>query len=442
MEEDLYSGIDGGTTAEGLYADLFAETAVSGHHETYLQHKVNELEELLREREAELQVLRSKLCARDQELAKVAAERDTLLRNISCLFNTAKEEMARKQAEINTLRAELAQCSHQHPQQQHLPQQQAGTCLPRQHGSGDSMRPGPHVAPPQWARDSGSQPVRPHQPPQEPPRPRLEGQEAAADAAGRKRSRDGSEERELQQQQPADGHWRSRPHAEDSGSKRSRCDGYGAEASRGAAAGAERSAGSASPGHEVRRSDGGLRRSAMADRSEPGYRASSGGGSSRSDVTMWRRDTSAPRDLGPDGRCSEAGASGELRRDERGSELRRDERGSELRRDERGSELRRDERGSELRRDERGSEHHRSREREERWEAERSRDRRLEGRDPDRGSGREVERGRDEQREGRPGRESGWETERGRERYKGGCDPRDSWRPRDDGRRTGDPDRR
>ncbi|GIM16760.1 hypothetical protein Vretimale_19351 [Volvox reticuliferus] len=100
MEDDLYGCEETTTVAGGslectLYEGLFVGQSSLGHHEAYLQHKVN-------------------------ELLNVTAERDVLLRNISCLYNTAKEEMARKQAEINSLRADLAAAR----QQQHHAQQQ------------------------------------------------------------------------------------------------------------------------------------------------------------------------------------------------------------------------------------------------------------------------------------------------------------------------------
>ncbi|KAG2425881.1 hypothetical protein HYH02_014944 [Chlamydomonas schloesseri] len=90
-----------------LYEGLFAGSVQAASGDTYLQHKVNELEELLREKTAEAASLRDKLNARDQQISDLTAERDTLLRNISVLFNTAKEEMARKLAEIAQLRVEL-----------------------------------------------------------------------------------------------------------------------------------------------------------------------------------------------------------------------------------------------------------------------------------------------------------------------------------------------
>ncbi|GLC50825.1 hypothetical protein PLESTB_000436200 [Pleodorina starrii] len=130
MEDDLYGGIEKATVAEGaldatLYEGLFAGQSSSGHHEQYLQNKVNELEDLLRERNSEVQTLKAQLLDRNTKLLDVTSERDILLRNISCLYNTAKEEMARKQAEINSLRAEVAnakQQHHHHPQVQRPPQ--------------------------------------------------------------------------------------------------------------------------------------------------------------------------------------------------------------------------------------------------------------------------------------------------------------------------------
>ncbi|EFJ48645.1 hypothetical protein VOLCADRAFT_117560 [Volvox carteri f. nagariensis] len=128
MEDDLYGDISEAAIAEGpvdvtLYEGLFAGPSSSGHHETYLQNKINELEELLRERKLEVQALRSQLQERDQQLLNVTTERDILMRNISCLFKTAKEEMTRKQAEINSLRAEVAVAKQQ--QQQPRPQQRS-----------------------------------------------------------------------------------------------------------------------------------------------------------------------------------------------------------------------------------------------------------------------------------------------------------------------------
>lgn len=57
------------------------------------------------------------------QLAAVTTERDVLLRNISCLYHTAKAELARRTAEITNLRTELFTLSTAggaHQQQQHL----------------------------------------------------------------------------------------------------------------------------------------------------------------------------------------------------------------------------------------------------------------------------------------------------------------------------------
>ncbi|GLI69243.1 hypothetical protein VaNZ11_013819 [Volvox africanus] len=135
MEDDLYGCVETATVAEGslestLYEGLFLGLSSFGHHEAYLQHKVDELEGLVRERNEELHTLKGQLEDRNQQLLNVTAERDVLLRNISCLYNTAKEEMARKQAEINSLRADIATARQQQQHAQRPMQRDLHLCCP------------------------------------------------------------------------------------------------------------------------------------------------------------------------------------------------------------------------------------------------------------------------------------------------------------------------
>lgn len=93
----------------GLYDDLFV--GASAGQDNYLQDRVQELEEALTQQQQELRALRGALQERDRQFEAVTKERDTLLRNISMLYNTAKAEMARKQGEITNLRAEATRAS-------------------------------------------------------------------------------------------------------------------------------------------------------------------------------------------------------------------------------------------------------------------------------------------------------------------------------------------
>ncbi|PNH03400.1 hypothetical protein TSOC_010536, partial [Tetrabaena socialis] len=188
------------------------------------------LEERLLAQKVEVEGLKSKLEGRDQQMAQVTFERDTLLRNISCLFNTAKEEMARKQLEINNLRTELAQAKQQLPPPPPLPHCSRASLgvLPngmapaqfeQQHMQRGLPRPLPPRAP---LPPAGG---RSHQPAQLAGMSGGPGKAAAragSGSTGSKRGREGSSDREEQRSSDHDGGRDRGGLKETGGSKRQR----------------------------------------------------------------------------------------------------------------------------------------------------------------------------------------------------------------------------
>ncbi|DBA76549.1 TPA: hypothetical protein ACH3X2_008605 [Trebouxia sp. C0005] len=85
-----------------LYGDL-----ITGHTEEGQGHFRAEAEELrskLQTKEEDMQKLQAELDKALAETARLSKERETLVRNISCLFKTAQMEIQRKDAELKQLR--------------------------------------------------------------------------------------------------------------------------------------------------------------------------------------------------------------------------------------------------------------------------------------------------------------------------------------------------
>ena len=105
-EEDLYGDVirvnetkeeKGGNARADADA---AAAAVSGKEE---DAKLTQEEENGGRRGDVLQLTR-KLAEAEEEIAKMRAERNILVKNMSCIFKTAREEIARKDAIIDDLR--------------------------------------------------------------------------------------------------------------------------------------------------------------------------------------------------------------------------------------------------------------------------------------------------------------------------------------------------
>ncbi|KAK3258018.1 hypothetical protein CYMTET_32919 [Cymbomonas tetramitiformis] len=85
---------------EDLYGDLYNE---SGEGDTLLTVKNTELKESLEKTQAVVTELTAKTTSLEEQVTILTEERTTLVRNISCLFKTAKEEISRKEDLISEL---------------------------------------------------------------------------------------------------------------------------------------------------------------------------------------------------------------------------------------------------------------------------------------------------------------------------------------------------
>lgn len=91
-----------GNEDDDLYGDL-----LKGHTEEGQGHYRAEAEELkskLQAKEQQMQQLQTALEGSQAETARLLKERETLVRNISCLFKTAQLEIQRKDSELKQLR--------------------------------------------------------------------------------------------------------------------------------------------------------------------------------------------------------------------------------------------------------------------------------------------------------------------------------------------------
>lgn len=95
-----------GNEDDDLYGDL-----LTGHTEEGQGHyraKAEELTSKLQATEEQMQQLQTQLETTQAEQARLVKERETLVRNISCLFKTAQLEIQRKDSELKQLRDRLS----------------------------------------------------------------------------------------------------------------------------------------------------------------------------------------------------------------------------------------------------------------------------------------------------------------------------------------------
>lgn len=85
-----------------LYGDLITGHAAEG--QGHYRAETEELRSKLQAKEEDMQQLQAKLNKALAETARLSKERETLVRNISCLFKTAQMEIQRKDAELKQLR--------------------------------------------------------------------------------------------------------------------------------------------------------------------------------------------------------------------------------------------------------------------------------------------------------------------------------------------------
>lgn len=88
-----------------LYGDLLGDDPGQG---TLLKTQVAELSHRTKQQEQRITVLENETQSLRQQVAMLSQERDALATNISSLYNTAKLEMQRKDAEIKDLRQRLS----------------------------------------------------------------------------------------------------------------------------------------------------------------------------------------------------------------------------------------------------------------------------------------------------------------------------------------------
>ncbi|BDA42727.1 hypothetical protein COCOBI_03-6200 [Coccomyxa sp. Obi] len=116
MDEEVdYDGYDeeehtaisnaGEEEAEELYGDLFAH---DGAGEGLLPIQTAELRRRTEEQEAVIEELKARLEAAEAERDELREERETLVRNISCIFRTAQLELQRKDDQLKELRQSAA----------------------------------------------------------------------------------------------------------------------------------------------------------------------------------------------------------------------------------------------------------------------------------------------------------------------------------------------
>lgn len=95
-----------GNEDDDLYGDL-----VTGHTEEGQGHYRAAAEELtskLQAKEEQMQQLQTQFEKSQAENANLTKERETLVRNISCLFKTAQLEIQRKDSELKQLKDRLS----------------------------------------------------------------------------------------------------------------------------------------------------------------------------------------------------------------------------------------------------------------------------------------------------------------------------------------------
>lgn len=85
-----------------LYGDLVSTHTGEGHG--HLKAEVEELRHQLQTQGQQLEQVQAELDEANAESARLSQERETLVRNISCLFKTAQMEIQRKDAELRQLR--------------------------------------------------------------------------------------------------------------------------------------------------------------------------------------------------------------------------------------------------------------------------------------------------------------------------------------------------
>ncbi|CAL8467621.1 g7159 [Coccomyxa elongata] len=106
-EEEEHTAIRnaGEEEAEELYGDLFAQ---DGAGEGLLPIQTAELRRRTEEQEAVIEELKARLEAAEAERDELREERETLVRNISCIFRTAQLELQRKDDQLKELRQSAA----------------------------------------------------------------------------------------------------------------------------------------------------------------------------------------------------------------------------------------------------------------------------------------------------------------------------------------------
>mmetsp|Transcript_17075 Transcript_17075/g.43792 ORF Transcript_17075/g.43792 Transcript_17075/m.43792 type:complete len:99 (-) Transcript_17075:194-490(-) len=87
-----------------LYSDLVTQ---HGEGEALLQARVTELEQKLRDKERAEKTQAEEIARLKSQVGKLGEEKTTLVRNISCIYRTAVEEIGRHEAQIKDLRAKL-----------------------------------------------------------------------------------------------------------------------------------------------------------------------------------------------------------------------------------------------------------------------------------------------------------------------------------------------
>mmetsp|Transcript_4461 Transcript_4461/g.8374 ORF Transcript_4461/g.8374 Transcript_4461/m.8374 type:complete len:105 (-) Transcript_4461:195-509(-) len=90
---------------DDLYEDLVTSDGDKG--KLLLQEQNTQLMEELKEANSQNASMKMRISELEGQVASVSKERDTLIRNISCIYKTAKREIQRKDATVAELRHKM-----------------------------------------------------------------------------------------------------------------------------------------------------------------------------------------------------------------------------------------------------------------------------------------------------------------------------------------------
>uniref|UniRef100_A0A7S0MYF2 Uncharacterized protein n=1 Tax=Pyramimonas obovata TaxID=1411642 RepID=A0A7S0MYF2_9CHLO len=107
-DEDVSVDVNENEDCEDLYGDLYDDQGREG--ETLLKEKVRQLEAKFQSADKERSSIKRKLQEVETEVEQLREQNNTLTRNISCIYKTAKNDAARRDSEIKEMRIKLSAC--------------------------------------------------------------------------------------------------------------------------------------------------------------------------------------------------------------------------------------------------------------------------------------------------------------------------------------------